>query len=339
MEWLRYYRQVWVVDFEFQALPGERPAPRCVVARELKSDRLVRSWLEGSIAPPVHHSPLTPTSCSSPITRAPKWVVFFRSVGSCRFASWIFSPSFEIPRTAWLCRAGMDCSSALAYHGLPALEGVEKEFMRSMALRDGPFSDTSLALLDYCQSDVDALSKLLSAMGPKIDLPRALLRGRYMAAAARIETHGVSVDVETLGLLRDHWPELKGRLIERIDERYRVFVRADQAPINPDTPLGSAILATAKIGTSILTIWRTLCSSSGRGRDQIAIQAEALRVARRETGLTIDQISRWENSGRDDASWPGLDGKGTRTGGEYPELGIGRGYGNGRRARASRSSR
>jgi DNA polymerase I len=37
-------------------------------------------------------------------------------------------------------------------------------------------------IFDYCEGDVMALAQLLPAMLPSIDLPRALLRGRYMAA-------------------------------------------------------------------------------------------------------------------------------------------------------------
>jgi DNA polymerase I len=38
------YREVWVVDFEFIAEPGERPDPVCLVARELLRGQLVRLW-------------------------------------------------------------------------------------------------------------------------------------------------------------------------------------------------------------------------------------------------------------------------------------------------------
>ena len=38
------FRQVWAVDFEFIARPGERPDPVCLVARELRSGEMVRLW-------------------------------------------------------------------------------------------------------------------------------------------------------------------------------------------------------------------------------------------------------------------------------------------------------
>ena len=36
------YREVWLVDFEFSAPPGERPDPVCLVAREFRSGRSLR---------------------------------------------------------------------------------------------------------------------------------------------------------------------------------------------------------------------------------------------------------------------------------------------------------
>ena len=38
------YREVWLVDFEFSAPPGERPTPVCLVAREFRSGRTFRLW-------------------------------------------------------------------------------------------------------------------------------------------------------------------------------------------------------------------------------------------------------------------------------------------------------
>src|SRR3954471_2580696 len=68
-----------------------------------------------------------------------------------------------------------------------------------------------------------ALEKLLSAMEAKIDLPRALLRGRYMKALARMEHRGVPIDARALGRLKSHWSEIQGRLIEQVDADYGVL--------------------------------------------------------------------------------------------------------------------
>ena len=60
-------------------------------------------------------------------------------------------------------------------------------------------------------------------MLPRIDLPRALLRGRYMAAAAAMEWNGVPIDVSTLSRLRQHWTDIQDDLIRTIDADYGVF--------------------------------------------------------------------------------------------------------------------
>ena len=59
-------------------------------------------------------------------------------------------------------------------------------------------------------------------MLPRIDLPRALLRGRYMAAAAAMELAGVPIDVPTLQLFREYWTDIQDELIGAIDV-YGVF--------------------------------------------------------------------------------------------------------------------
>ena len=60
-------------------------------------------------------------------------------------------------------------------------------------------------------------------MLPALDLPRALLRGRYMRAAAHIEHNGVPIDTEALGRLREHWDGIQDALIARIDQAYGVY--------------------------------------------------------------------------------------------------------------------
>ena len=93
-----------------------------------------------------------------------------------------------------------------------------------MILRGGPWTDAERqAILDYCESDVEALARLLPAMLPRIDLPRALLRGRYMVAVARMERNGIPIDVETLEQLRAYWSDIQDQLIAEVDRDYGVY--------------------------------------------------------------------------------------------------------------------
>ena len=96
--------------------------------------------------------------------------------------------------------------------------------MQALAVRGAPFTVQEREdLLAYCETDVVALAKLLPRMVDQIDLPRALLRGRYMGAVAVMERNGVPIDVELLDKLRANWDSIKDRLIAKIDSAYGVY--------------------------------------------------------------------------------------------------------------------
>jgi hypothetical protein len=115
--------------------------------------------------------------------------------------------------------AGAGLVGALTYFGLDTIGSQEKDELRALILRAGPRSEQErTAILDYCATDIVALERLLAAMLPRIDLPRALLRGRYMAAGAAMEHNGVPIDLATLSLLREHWTGIQDDLIRAVDD-------------------------------------------------------------------------------------------------------------------------
>ena len=210
------------VDFEFRADEGERPTPVCLVAHV--GNKRLRFWqddLNKMKEPPYRIGPdhlfiAYYSSAEMTCHRALRWQL------PCYVLDLFVE--FRVLTNGLQTPCGNGLLGALAYFGSDSIEAAEKEQMRALAMRDGPFTpEEKLALLDYCESDVVALKKLLSAMESRIDLPRALLRGRYMRAAANIEWTGVPVNVPVLGKLREHWSDIQGQLIERTDRDYGVF--------------------------------------------------------------------------------------------------------------------
>jgi hypothetical protein len=224
------FGEIWAVDFEFVAGPGENPDPVCLVARELRSGRTLRLWRdEIGPAPPY------------PIDADTLFVAYYASAElGCHLAlGWpiperildLFT-EFKNARNGLTTPSGFGLLGALIYYSLDTIGTGEKEEMRSLIMRGGPWSTAERrAILEYCESDVDALARLLPAMLPKIDLARALLRGRYMAAAARIERAGIPVDAVTLGRLRRHWSDIQDQLIADIDQVYGVMKDVPSRPI------------------------------------------------------------------------------------------------------------
>jgi DNA polymerase I len=218
------YSRILAVDFEFEfgGHDGNQPRPVCMVAKDLRTGQCWRIWRgEFGRSPPF------------PVDGGTLFVAYYASaeLGCFRALGWPMPVRILDLFVEFRCHLngtkpalGFGLVGALGYFGLDTISGHEKDTMRDLVLGGGPWSDSEQgAILDYCESDVVALERLLPAMLPRIDLPRALLRGRFMAAAASMEFDGIPIDVETLTLLRTHWADIKGQLIDAIDADYGVF--------------------------------------------------------------------------------------------------------------------
>lgn len=217
------FREIVVVDFEYQQRDGEPPQPRCVVARELGSGRLTRVWLEGRTCPEPPYQ----------LGDDDLFVAFFASAElGCHLALGWPMPrrvldlyvEFKNMTNGRVVQCGHGLLGALAHFGIDAMDAAEKKGMRELAMSDGPFSEEQRrALTDYCQVDVDMTSKLLHAMAPHLDMSRALIRGRYMCAVAMMEHTGVPIDVDILKILCSRWSDIRTRLVQEIDASYGVY--------------------------------------------------------------------------------------------------------------------
>ena len=222
-------RAVVVLDFEFVATTGERPVPVCLVARELRTGQSWRLWRD-QLGP----RPPYPTGPDVLL------VAYYASaeLGCHRALGWplptcildLFT-EFRNHTNGRPPPSGAGLIGALTYFGIDSIGAVEKEEMRTLIMSGGPWSEAErTAILDYCESDVRALSRLLPVMLPVIDMPRALLRGRYMSAAATMEHNGVPIDLPTLQSLRDCWTDIQDELIAAVDADYGVTTAAPSRP-------------------------------------------------------------------------------------------------------------
>jgi DNA polymerase-1 len=218
------FRKIWAIDFEFRAPPGHNPEPVCMVAKELLSGHTIRLWhdeLRAAASPPFDSGPDT------------LFVAYYASAEiGCYLALGWGIPANILDLYAEFrnltnglptpCGAGL--LGALNCFGLGGIQALEKDSMRELAMRGGPFTAAEqAALLDYCETDVEALARLFPIMAPRIDWPRALLRGRYMAVAAHIERNGVPIDGTMLTTLREKWGDIQDALIAAIDKDYGVY--------------------------------------------------------------------------------------------------------------------
>jgi DNA polymerase-1 len=218
------FEEVWCVDTEYSAKDGHRPEPICLVARELRSGCELRLWADELSR--LRAAPFRTDSRSLFVAYAAAAEFSVFQVLGWPAPQRVLDLFFEFRAltNGLTPPSGSGLLGALVHHGLPAMGGREKEAMRGLAIRGGPFTDAErTALLDYCAEDVTALTRLLPAMLPRIDLPRALLRGRYAWAVAAMEHRGIPIDTATFQHLQHNWRAVQTKLIAEVDQRYGVF--------------------------------------------------------------------------------------------------------------------
>lgn len=219
------FHEIWLVDFEFQAPPGQQPHVICMVAQELRSGRLIRMWRDELIA--LRQAPF---DCGANSL----FVAYYASAefGCFLALSWPF-PACILDLFAEHRRTTNGIPSphadsligALAYWGLDHIDVSEKESMRQLIMNNQEWSaEQQSDILDYCQTDVTPLAALLQRIAPELDVPRALLRGSYMAAVAWMEWTGIPIDMPAYNRLRAGWENIRAQLVAEVDRSYGVYV-------------------------------------------------------------------------------------------------------------------
>jgi hypothetical protein len=211
------YKSVWLVDFEFIAKDGNIPKVVCLVAHDLVSGKTIRSWQDELY------------TLSKPPYDISNDSLFIAYYASAEFGCHL-SLGWDLPvnvldlfvefrnKTNGIslpCGAGL--VGALSYYGLDSIESAEKDSLRELIMNGGPWSDKEKhSILDYCESDVQSLAKLLPQMETELSIPHALLRGEYMKAAAKIEFIGIPIDTTTFANLKRNWANIQEKLIYKI---------------------------------------------------------------------------------------------------------------------------
>lgn len=240
-------RQIWFVDFEFRIKPGGLPHIRCMVAREFFSDQEIALGRKQLLA--LRQSPFSSDAAI---------VAYYASAEAGCFLQLGWTPQNFIdlfvehrlqtnglPRPKRERKKGLAVQSgkeqksegrdsllgALAFRGLAHIDADEKTEMRQLMLseEDDLSPENEARGIDYCRSDVVGTEALFRYMYEReqIDWPRALWRGRYAIAAARMERVGVPMDVPLHRRLSENWPRLRHELIADVNHTFRVFDEHD----------------------------------------------------------------------------------------------------------------
>jgi hypothetical protein len=223
-ETLAAFRRIWLVAFAFRKSLGDRPTPVCCAAHELRTRRTVRQWFGAG-----------PVSCPYDLGKDALLVAFDATdaLGCHLAAGWPLPANildlrleFRRERNGRPTYLPDTLAGALIAHGLDAADAPCRRHVQFLAehLKVWWFGQRR-ALIDLCEASTRAARKLLLAMLPRLDLARAVYRGRYIAALSRVEHTGVPLDVAGLQALQDNWLAVREGLIREIDRPYGVWRR------------------------------------------------------------------------------------------------------------------
>ncbi len=223
------FTEIWAIDFEFHSggVEGNRQTPVCCVAKELKTQRIVRQWYDEFSSEPPYS-----------VGEDSLIIAYYASAEAhCHLAL-----NWPLPKNLIDCFAefrvlangtpvvrGNSLIGALTYFGLSTIAVEDKTSMRELILSTGPWSDEERQqILDYCQTDVDALEKLFPVLLNALRdhpywLEHAQNRGLYAIATGYMEFNGIPLDTNMLERLKTHWAAIVEQLIAEVAEDYPVF--------------------------------------------------------------------------------------------------------------------
>ena len=152
---LEHYREVYCYDFEFYSPDGELPKPLVLVAKEVRTGRVLR----------FDAGRLGRLKCAPFPTGADTLSVMFFASAECqcfRALGWeqparivdLFV-EFKNHVNGLATRDGYGLADALKYFGIPTMDPERKAHFRGVAMRGEPLSaDEWQGLTHYCEDDV-----------------------------------------------------------------------------------------------------------------------------------------------------------------------------------------
>jgi hypothetical protein len=223
------YEEIWAVDFEFIAPPGECPDVVCLAAIELRSGRTLRLWRDQLGAAPPY--------------RTDSKVLFVCYVANAEIACHLalgwptpknildLSPVFRCITNGRDAPEGRGLIGALRWYHIDAIDAKRKDALRGRIMKGWPFTlEEQKIILDYCLGDATDLTRLLPKMLSditNIGLNVALYWGEFAAVSALMQHHGVPIDMEIYPKLADTktWRYTRDAVVPEIDAAYGVYVR------------------------------------------------------------------------------------------------------------------
>ncbi len=211
-----HFASVWVVVVAATTRSGEAPSPVALAAQDARTGLLIEIGVPRLLG--IRHAPYPTGPQALLVTIDATTVISCHLALGWRVPERILDLMIEHRNDSGgrIAAPVGGFGGALLQHGLPVAAAL--------------ITGTSPAQM---RQRLVAVATLFERMAPVLDLGRALLRGRYLCAVAKIEAVGVPVDTETIGRLAEDWRATWASVVETVDRGYGVHRkgRLDEAAL------------------------------------------------------------------------------------------------------------
>jgi DNA polymerase family A len=223
IDWRQQFDTAWHIDFEYRQDANHLPVPVSLYGYEEFSGTeffLPRDQLLSLRRAPFEIGPRNLVICFAANAEISCFLALGWPLPRSILDLYVEAIAAFNGRTdLWVNKGRPGLLAVLELLGLPAISDTEKQEMRDLILNYETYTPEQWCEIKaYNRSDVIATRALLEVMTPAIDWPRALHRGRFMAAIACEERIGLPVDRDYLDQLLTHWERLQLHYIARDDE-------------------------------------------------------------------------------------------------------------------------
>ena len=194
------------IDFDYRPRAGENPHPWCVTWHCLETGEKGRLWLDGRNVP-------------SPFPASFRMIAHYALAELACFLELGWKLPTEVIDTLAEARVARGqvvpfggswgLLNVACQFGISTMSSDYKKEMRSLSMGDDNPTHNREELMAYCHEDARTGLETWLAMEPRVDLPQALLRGRYLKALAEVERRGIPADVDLIGRLRESWQRIR----------------------------------------------------------------------------------------------------------------------------------
>lgn len=217
---INHFDHIIVINFISSEKSGEPKTPLLLTAKDVKTGvswDLSKEDLNHLSKPPFPTNDKTLIICYQP----EQHLCCYLSLGweMPVYILSLFAEFRVLTNGKRLASGGMTLMGALNYYGLCGLNAIKPKSISVLKTKEEQLSENDFTkLTEHSKRITKWTENLFHAFKSEINLPLAILRGRYCKVVAKIEANGVPVDKELTDRMQNNWGDIKQDITQKLNE-------------------------------------------------------------------------------------------------------------------------